>query len=225
MSNLLPKLHYITVATKPHPVLENIQRRVIKNGEHITVLGLQENRNIGWEGTANFGIKLREARDFLFQSHIRPQDVVMLTDAYDIIYCGSQTEVMKRYTEFDKPIIFGCETKCHPDPKEEPNYSKLDTEFPFLNSGMYIGQAWALRYCLSKYDYDDAHDDQRFWTHQYLKYNWLFGLDYENKLFLNTEGMDWTQFTWQNEKATYKTNTPQFVHVNGPDKTKVNYFM
>ena len=81
-----------------------------------------------------------------------------------------------------------------------------------------------MRYCLLDYKYNDADDDQRYWTKQYLQYPWLFKLDYENQLFLNTEDMDWDKFTWENATATYKNRNPQFVHVNGPDKTKLDRF-
>lgn len=219
-----PKLYYITVATKPHPVLDKIVERAKKQNEQIHILGLQENRAIGWEGTANFGVKLRETRDFLFQPHIRPQDIVLFTDAYDVVYCGSQNEIANRFLRIDKPIVFGCESQCHPDANMAALYKNRQLEFPYLNSGMFIGYAWALRHCLIQYEYNDAHDDQRFWTQQYFRQPWLFGLDHENTLFLNTEDMDWNQLSWNNNVAIYKQKNPMFVHVNGPDKTKINCF-
>ena len=220
-----PKLYYITVATKPHHVLNKIIEQVQKQNEQMVVLGLQENRSIGWEGTANFGVKLRETRDFLFHPQINPQDIVLFTDAYDVVYCGSQNEIGKRFLEMDKPIVFGCESQCHPDANVATLYPNRQMEFPFLNSGMFIGYAWALRHCLTGYEYNDAHDDQRYWTKQYFKHSGLFGLDCENRLFLNTEDMEWDQLVWKNQTAIYKNRNPMFVHVNGPDKTKINYFV
>ena len=224
MSNFGINLHYITVATKHHPVLDKIIERVKKQNEQMIILGLNENRQIGWEGTGNFGVKLRETRDFVFNENIRPQDIVLFTDAYDVVYGGSQIEVLKRFIQQKKPIMFGCESQCHPDKEESSKYPEQTTEFPYLNSGMFIGYVWALRYCLLDYKYNDADDDQRYWTKQYLQYPWLFNLDYENQLFLNTEDMDWDKFTWENATATYKNRNPQFVHINGPDKTKLDRF-
>ena len=57
--------YYITVATKPHIILNNIIKTVQKNDEEIHVLGLQENRSIGWNAKGNFGLKLREVKQFL----------------------------------------------------------------------------------------------------------------------------------------------------------------
>ena len=225
MSNFGINLHYITVATKQHPVLDKIIERVKKQNEQMIILGLKENRKIGWEGTGNFGVKLRETRDFIFNDNIRPQDIVLFTDAYDVVYGGSQIEVLKRFIQQKKPIMFGSESQCHPDKEESSKYTEKTTEFPYLNSGMFIGYVWALRFCLLDYEYNDADDDQRYWTKQYLQYPWLFNLDYENQLFLNTEDMDWDKFTWENATATYKNNNPQFVHVNGPDKGKLERFV
>lgn len=47
----------------------------------------------------------------------------------------------------------------------------------------------------------------------------------KNTLFLNTEGIEWDKLKFQNNKANYKGRTPQFVHVNGPDKSQVNFFL
>ena len=125
MSNFGINLYYITVATKQHPVLDKIVERIKKQNEQMIIMGLKENRKIGWEGTANFGVKLRETKDFLFQPNIRPQDIVLFTDAYDVAYGGSQTEVIKRFITLDKPILFGCESQCHPDVNESSKYPGL----------------------------------------------------------------------------------------------------
>ena len=122
MSNFGINLHYITVATKQHPVLDKIIERVKKQNEQMIILGLNENRQIGWEGTGNFGVKLRETRDFVFNENIRPQDIVLFTDAYDVVYGGSQIEVLKRFIQQHKPIMFGCESQCHPDKEDSSKF-------------------------------------------------------------------------------------------------------
>lgn len=43
---------------------------------------------------------------------------------------------------------------------------------------------------MKDYKYDDAEDDQRFWTTQYLKRPNLITLDHFNKLFLNCAGVN-----------------------------------
>jgi hypothetical protein len=226
-------LFYITVATKPHPVLDKIKQRVNINGEKIHVLGGHENRQIGWEGHQNFGVKLREVSDFLKNPDLNPDDIILFTDAYDVVYCGTQDEIIKKYMKFDYPIVFGAEKQCNPDPKRASEYAFIDTEFPYLNSGMYIGRVWALKKCILEYKYNDRDDDQRFWTTCFFENPELIGLDYKNELFLNTVDMDEKYFYLDTDEhiAIYKGSNPMFVHVNGPVKTDLlkylnlpNYF-
>jgi len=223
----MSKFYYITVATKPNHILDNIKVNVKKNKERIHVLGSQENRMIGWEGHQNFGVKLREVSDFLKAPFLEDDDIVLFTDAYDVVYCGNKRETITRFEEMDKPIIFGCEKQCNPDPKRASEYKFTDTEFPYLNSGLFIGRVWALRKCILEYKFNDRDDDQRFWTTCFFENPDLIGLDYGNRLFLNTVDMEERFFLFDKEEqiAMYRSETPMFVHVNGPDKKSLNDYV
>jgi hypothetical protein len=221
------KLYYITIATKPHKVLDKIKSTVEKNGEEIITLGLQENRVIGWEGSSNFGVKLREVADFIRRPNLKENDLVLFTDAYDVAYCGTQKEILRRYLTFKKPIVFGCEKGCHPDQARWVEYPSTENEFPYLNSGLFIGRVKELRECMSDYYYNDGHDDQRFWTIKFLENQDKMELDYENYIFLNTVDMELDKFTYYPEHNTayYKWRNPLFVHINGPVKTMIERFL
>lgn len=218
------KLHYITIATKPHVILDLIKSRIAKQSETITILGEKENRYIGWQSTGNFGIKLKEVRDFIFREHLNEEDIILFTDAYDVIYCGDFNEILKRYLTFNKPIIFGCEKFCNPDSTKESFYQFKDTEFPYLNSGLFIGKVWALRQCMKNYKYNDKHDDQLYWTLQFF-HSGLIELDYSNLLFLNTGGIPIQNVLWDGKTGFYNNANPLFIHVNGPDKSDLRSFI
>lgn len=217
-------LYYITVATKPHRVLNKIQEHCAKNGETIHILGGQENRLIGWEGHQNFGVKLREVAEFLKKPELNNDDIILFTDAYDVVYCGTQKEILKRFLEFGKDIVFGCEKQCNPDPPRAKEYKIRDREFSYLNSGLFIGRVAALRKCILDYQYNDNDDDQRYWTTQFFNKPELITLDYNNSIFLNTVDIEMRYFVWDQSEsiALYKDTNPLFVHVNGPDKSMVN---
>jgi hypothetical protein len=221
------KMYYITIATKPHKVLDKIKSIVLKHGETIIVLGTQENRVIGWEAKVNFGVKLREVAEFLKRPKLQDNDIILFTDAYDVAYCGTQKEILKRYKTFEKPIVFGCEKGCHPDANRSIEYPSLEYEFPYLNSGLFVGRVKELRECMANYEYDDTHDDQRFWTTQFLNHPDKIELDYENYIFLNTVDMDVDSFTHDSKtnQAYYKWRNPQFVHINGPVKKMIEQFL
>jgi hypothetical protein len=219
------RLFYITIATKPHRVLDKIIANVKKNKEDIEVLGLSENRLIGWESHQNFGVKLRELYNYVNRPTLDPNDIVLFTDAYDVAYLGDQKEILRRYKMFSKPIVFGAERSCHPDPDRAKDYKFVDTEFPFLNSGMIIGRVGSLRQCMKGYQYDDRHDDQRFWTTVFFENQDLIELDHENLLFLNAADIDLEDFDWNKKTVWYKRRNPLFVHINGPDKSMIEIFL
>jgi len=220
------RLYYITIATKPHPVLDKLKERIEENRETIEVLGLQENRQIGWENQQRFGVKLQEVADYLKRPHLEPDDIILFTDAYDVAYFGTFDEIIKRYKQFNSPIVFGCESECHPDPDRASKYPSYNMthEFPFLNSGLFIGSVDALRKCIKGYEYNDTDDDQRYWTTRYLENTDLITLDHTNRIFLNTSGYNPNRFMFDYgaPMAMYKSSDPIFVHVNGPDKSFIN---
>ena len=218
------KLYYITIATKPHIVLEKIKQKVQENKEDIYVLGTQENRPIGWNAKGNFGIKLKEVKDFLLNQPLNNDDVILFTDAYDVIYCSNHSEILKKFYEFDHPIVFGAETECNPDPSQAIKYTIRDKEFSYLNSGLYIGYVWAIKQCILEYEYNDQHDDQLYWTLQYFKHPNLITLDYNNKLFLNTYNMNMDFYSYDGKKGNYKDRIPCFIHVNGQNKSELSYY-
>ena len=225
-SDTFPKmqdsLFYITVSTRPHRVLNALQKKVQDQNETLLVFGQEENRAIGWESHQNFGLKLKYVSEFLKQSTVQPYDFVLFTDAYDVAYYGTKSDIIERFLSFKKPIVFGSERFCNPDPHLEKEYKLRDVDFPFLNSGMFIGYAWALNQFIGKYQYNDVDDDQRFWTRQFLNNPDFFALDYENQLFLNTAGINETDISILTKKGrkeiNYRGKQPLFVHVNGPDK-------
>ena len=222
MVDHLPQLYYIAVATKPHPVLERIKQRVAMNNEHITILGEKENRDIGWQANQNFGVKLNEVYKFIHRTELNDNDIILFTDAYDVAYCGNMAEIIHRFTLFNKPIVFGSEKYCNPDESRSIEYTMKNTEFPYLNSGMFIGRAWALKQCMNGYEYNDKEDDQRYWTTKFLNNPDLIELDYNNAIFLNTVDIDMNQFIWNGQFGRYKLNNPIFIHVNGPDKRLID---
>lgn len=217
-------LHYITVATKPHPILENIKKQVNANKEKIEILGIAEDRYIGWQSNGNFGMKLREVHDYIFRDEIEEKDIILFTDAYDVIYSGNLEEIEKKYRKFEKPIVFGGETECNPLPILKARYPNEGEKFRYLNSGMFIGTAEALRKCMEGYVYDDRHDDQLFWTYRYLERD-LIEIDYKNELFLNTHGLEIEDIKWNRMGINYNGKRPNFIHVNGPDKEDLNKFL
>lgn len=219
------KIHYVTIATKPHPVLNNLQQKIDTNNEKLYILGQEEDRHIGWQANGNFGLKIKLVQDFLKKEEVDDNDILLFTDAYDVIYGGNFDSIIERYFMFDKPVIFGAETTCSPDPTMQSHYEYTNTTFPYLNSGLYIGKVNIIRKLINSYEYNDKHDDQLYWTYTFLKNKHLIQLDYTNELFLNTYGIDIEDITVSKQGIYYNGKNPLFLHVNGPDKSELERFL
>jgi hypothetical protein len=215
-------MFYITIATKPHDVLTHLQKKVQLNNENITILGQQENRFIGWNSQGNFGVKIQEVFNYLQRSELSDDDIILFSDAYDVVYYGTFTEILEKYKMFNSPIVFGCETDCSPDLSLAKYYTDTTMQFPYLNSGLFIGRVKELRHCMKGYEYNDKHDDQIFWMHKFFQNPDKIKLDYDNKLFLNTHGIDENDLIYKNNRVYYHDKEPTFVHVNGANKGLVN---
>ena len=98
--------YYITVATQSHPILHNIVNRIEQKEENIYILGLHEKRPIGWNAKGNFGVKLKEVRNFIFKEELKEQDIVLFTDAYDVFYADDLETITERYLDFNTKAVF-----------------------------------------------------------------------------------------------------------------------
>ena len=217
--------YLITVATKPHPVLDILVKNVKSKKEDIEILGLYENNySIGHDTHCgrSFSVKLKEVYKFINRPYLNPNDIVLFTDAYDVYYCGDKTTILNRFKEQNKPVIFGAEKCCYPDASKSILYPSTNSQFRYLNSGLFIGKVETLRKCMENFEneFHDNLDDQLWWTNVFLNNQDTVGLDYENKLFLNCVWLNEKDLSINQDKVTflYNNSTPQFVHGNGPSK-------
>jgi lysyl hydroxylase/galactosyltransferase/glucosyltransferase len=215
-------IRYITVARKPHPVLTKIKDTCHINGEELKILG--------WNGRSSFGIKLREINKYINRQGLGNSDIVLFTNPYDVAIVGNLKEIKQRYLTFNKPIVFGAEKECRPDKERVSQYGiTFGAEFPYLNSGLFIGRVWALRQCMASYKYKENEDEQRFWTSVYFKNRSLIELDNHARLFLNCASLDEKDIDYNSHKRlmTYsKTQThPLIIHANGRDKSFLHQFI
>jgi len=221
-------LHYITVATKPHPMLDFLKSQLESCGQTLTVLGLDLNRKIGWEASGNLGLKLKLFEEFVTSDSLADDDIILFMDAYDVVYSGSVDTILKRFAMFTKPIVFGAELDCSPGGEIRNRYpaSTLGKQLRFLNAGLSIGKVWAFRQCFEGYTFVDAINDQLWWKEKYLERQDLIELDHDTRLFLNCHGLDKKHIVLNHETklAAYYDKTPQFLHFNGTSKAIMNKY-
>ena len=53
----------------------------------------------------------------------------------------------------------------------------------------------------------------------------MIKLDYNNELFLNSYNMNTEYFKYDGNALKYRDSNPMFLHVNGPIKDMLKYFI
>lgn len=224
-------ISYFTVSTKRTPELQRLEYSAKKYDWSIDILGLEENTvNLGWEDKnnksgnyGNFSIKLIKEREYC--SNKNYDDIVLFTDAWDVVALGDSTTLYERFKKFNKDLVFGAEKACSPDDDKKDMYKTQNVPFPYLNSGFFIGKAGVIKKYLDEYN-NEKINDQKFWTGIYLKNQENIALDSNAELVLQTWDTDDKYYNFDNNKFTYtETNTnPLFIHANGHIKDKLALF-
>jgi hypothetical protein len=205
-----PTIHYLTIATKPHINLNRIIDMVSRNGDTISILGL--NRNSDMRG---FGVKLNYIKEYL--KDLDDLDILLCTDAYDIILNGTLAEIQRRFVETGAKLLFGAEMGCWPDPHRQSEYKTQGQDFPYLNAGAFIGYVGIIKNILNAFNINDEIDDQRLWTDIYLKTG-IITLDHSNKIFFNMFKVDTKKIAVKGRSFKYGDADPLIIHFNGDAK-------
>uniref|UniRef100_A0A6C0D8E3 PLOD1-3-like GT domain-containing protein n=1 Tax=viral metagenome TaxID=1070528 RepID=A0A6C0D8E3_9ZZZZ len=217
------KIFLMTVSTKEHPNLKRWRKSAITHGFKPKIFGLKENKKYHDPlfGKGHFGMKLRYLLDYC--KKLKPNNIVLFTDAWDVVIIGDCKKVYKDYKSFKKDIVFGGETAIA-NFTDILNMFKYDLSkaFPYLNAGIMIGKAGTIRELLEKYTektIDDSVDDQILWRKIYLENKDKIAIDSQAKMILNTCLTSKKNYVYENNIFTYKgTNTqPSIIHAQGPE--------
>lgn len=162
----------LTVATEENDRLKRFRESCEYFGVPYKILGLGQEWNGGkaengvlttFGGGQKVNLLRMELKSWLTHKDI----VVMFTDSYDVMLLANPVDILRKFREFQSPIVFSAEKTCWPEPEKEKNYPDSITEYRFLNSGGFIGYAdWILK--LIETPIQDNEDDQYYYTMKYL---------------------------------------------------------
>ena len=175
-------LHHITVATRAEEGVYRFVRSLAWHGDDVKLLGGGDPRFQAWG--KGFGVKVEQ---FLtFARSVPPDDLILMTDAYDVIMLRGHEGVLAGYARAlarlegtpdpagaarRVSLLVSAERLCSPDAARAAAYPAADraTPFPYLNSGTFIGRAGSLVALLSSDSMDLDTNDQVFFTGLYLR--------------------------------------------------------
>ena len=184
----------------------------------VTVLGMGDTRMR--PGHIEFHIKVWYLRDWLkeqlAQGLIKPDDLVVFLDGYDVIVRGDKAAILQAWQALGSPdIVLSGERYCWPDREEADAFDKLaqaagsTSEFRYLCSGMYAGKAGVLSAALNTLpELAVADDDQRMWTRAFKAHGarWGMKLDRDHVMLPSANG---------HTEEEAMANTAPLLHLNG----------
>ncbi len=149
--------------------------------------------------------------------------IVLVSDSYDVIMTSNTNEILEKYYKFNKPIVFATESICWPDSEKDIHFPRVKNRSNiFLNSGGFIGTVGSIKYILK--NIDNQSDDQRWYINIFLsdfgkKY---ISLDYDCQIFqcLNDAEKELKIIFDKSRVKNMITNSyPCHIHGNGgPDR-------
>ena len=219
-------IHLIAISTKQHPDMERFIKSAEAHGFKPNILGLKENKIMGHGAAkisikgykADFGFKIKYFLEFCKKR--KPNDIVLLTDCWDVIFMENCSEMLKKYKAFHKDIVVSAEKFCMPNPFNFYKFNWYTDTFPYLNSGGIIGKAATIISFIEKYwNESNEVDDQQFWQNIYLENKNKIALDTNATIFLTTGFTNMNNYIYEDNKLKYlETNTfPCVVHVPGKE--------
>ena len=203
-------------------------------GLNYKIMGL----NTDWNGgnMANGpggGQKINLLLDTL--NDLNDNQLVLVTDSYDVIMASNAKEIIDKYKSFNKKIVFATESTCWPDKQIANRFPNIPGKKNlYLNSGGFIGDVASIKKIVATVPSNS--DDQRWYTQIFLSNEGkdILALDYDCKIFqcLNDAESE-LEINYTKSRIYNKNNNtyPCQIHGNGGPSRKLklnqygNYIM
>lgn len=220
--NTAETVHHLTVATDITK-LTYLNKSVEGMGSKFVNLG----QNVVWTGgdmsKPGGGMKINLVKQYI--KFLPDNEIIFFVDGYDVFINDNTETIIERFKGFDVDVLFAAEKNCWPSKEMEAFFPKSNTDYNFLNSGVYIGYVKGLK-TLFNLEINDSDDDQLYLQKQYIKAkiddNVVVALDHENYIFQCLAGAE--------KDIEIKTNRqilnvatrccPCVLHGNGGNNTK-----
>jgi hypothetical protein len=210
------KFHILTYSTESH----NENLNLLTNNLNVFMLPILTD----W--TWDFYPKSLSVQTTL--KTLNDDDVVLVCDAHDVLpLSGLSNDILfdkiKDNFNLDK-ITFNAEKNCYPDINLIPQYPNVNSEWKYLNAGIYVGKVknvlTMLENSLPKIK---NNMDQNIFSILYVNSEFNIDIDYECKVFqtmfeLNPEDLTIIDGKIYNNKT--KTN-PVLFHGNGKSNLNI----
>jgi len=230
--NLEKKLHIVTVATYKSDGYYNFMDSLKTYGLEATVLGLDgEDRVFEMLKYPGGGFKVNLFKDFLKNNDFKPDDLILFTDCFDVIFNDHVENIIRKYNKFSGKIVFAAEIYCWPDKSLTDQYTpprnNETSRYRYLNSGGFIGSYTDICNIFEDdEEIKDTDDDQLYYTNKYLSKEYNIILDRQCEIFQTLNGSkDVLEINLEKSHIcnSETTTVPSILHGNGGGDAKI-YF-
>jgi hypothetical protein len=123
-----------------------------------------------------------------YLEEVENDEIILFTDGNDTVFMSDQREILSKFKNFDKNLIFSAEMECWPDINLADQYPSIEnSRYKYLNSGAFIGKVGLIKELLK----DDSLDLENFpksnqylWAKRYFKNTDKIALDINCQIFL-----------------------------------------
>jgi len=161
-----------------------------------------------------------------FVSSVNPEELVISVDAYDVFALNGCNKIkleskIRECFDLNK-ITFCAETNCYPDDSLASKYPIIDSDWKYLNAGIYVGKAKLIKHMLNlTLDKMIGNMDQLQFSYLFLESN-LINIDSKCQVFQSLfrqgyEEICWEDYEVKNNRITNKIfdTSPMLFHGNG----------
>jgi hypothetical protein len=120
------------------------------------------------------------------ENHVKDDEIIFFTDAYDAVFMCSEAELLRKYYQAGKELVFSAESACWPDETMAHLYPETKGPYRYLNSGGFMGKAGIIKQFLKDefcFDSDFERSNQYVWAKRFLKRPDIIGLDTSCEIF------------------------------------------
>ena len=146
------------------------------------------------------------------------EELVCFVDGYDVMQFGDLDEIETKFKSFGADLVVGSEIFCWPSPWMAHLFPEVPTKYRFPNSGMYMGEWWAIKKMLEWDQYRLTYDDQGYFQDWYLRQSeFKVVQDHDCVLFQNCVFVPLTDFGYLEGRVVnrLKETEPCFFHFSG----------
>ena len=214
--NVVDNLDILSFATDPK---HHIHRTMMLNSEYpITVLNKGKKFN-------NLRDKFHAVKEYIIKKNLESSKrILMFVDGYDVLFTPGRQNIIEKFNRFEKPLVFSAENNCYPDRTpvcmNDEKYPKSPTEFRYVNSGTYIGEAWAVFKMVSEsLEMSDDHNDQLLAHLFFIDNQDIVDLDYSHEIFSVLYQTNFEDYEYNEDRECLKSlitgTCPVALHGNG----------